>query len=53
MTKWQCTNCGYIYDEREGDPSSDILPNTKWVELPNNWSCPVCGARKQEFERLE
>ena len=53
MIIYQCRICGYIYDEREGDPDGDIPPNTKWEELPDDWRCPICGAEKSEFEKLE
>ena len=50
--KYQCTVCGYVYDEEEGDPDSDIAVGTKWNEL-TDWVCPVCGAEKDEFEKIE
>jgi rubredoxin len=28
-------------------------PGTKWEELPPNWTCPECGARKEDFEMVE
>lgn len=53
MVKYQCTVCGYIYDEDDGDPESDILPGTRWENLPDEWVCPVCGTVKNEFEKIE
>jgi len=45
MAKWECTACGYIYDEdEEGTPFED---------LPDDWTCPVCGVGKDMFEKLE
>ena len=52
MAKYQCTVCGYIYDEDEGDPDGGIPPGTKWEDLPDDWVCPVCGAEKDQFEEL-
>jgi len=52
MSKWQCTVCGYIYDPEEGDSSSDIPPGTPFEKLPEDWVCPVCGAPKQDFEKM-
>ena len=52
MSKWQCTVCGYIYDPEEGDPSSDFPPGTPFEKLPEDWVCPVCGAPKQDFEKM-
>jgi rubredoxin len=53
MAKYQCTVCGYVYDEEEGDSESNVPPNTLWDDLPEEWVCPVCGAKKEEFELLE
>jgi len=53
MDRYQCTVCGYVYDEEEGDAESNVSPGTKWDDLPGDWVCPVCGASKDEFEKLE
>jgi rubredoxin len=50
MKKYVCSVCGYIYDEAEGIPDDGIAPGTKWVDLPEDWVCPLCGAAKSEFE---
>ncbi len=52
MTKYECTLCGYIYDPAKGDPDSRIEPGTSFEELPNDWVCPVCGAGKEDFEKV-
>ena len=53
MTKWRCTVCGYIYDPEEGDPESGIKSRTSFEELPDDWVCPLCGATKDQFEKVE
>lgn len=53
MAKYKCLICGYIYDEAKGDPDNNIPPNTKFEDLPNDWVCPVCGAEKTQFEKIE
>ncbi len=53
MAKYECTVCGYIYDPELGDPDSGIKPGTPFEELPDDWVCPVCGAGKDEFEKVE
>jgi len=53
MAKYECTVCGYIYDPELGDPDSGIKPGTPFEKLPDDWVCPVCGAAKSEFERME
>jgi len=45
MGKYRCRICHYVYDERiEGVFFDDLLPD---------WACPVCGAARSEFDRLE
>ena len=53
MVKYKCTVCGYIYDPELGDPDGGIKPGTPFEEIPDDWVCPVCGAAKDEFERME
>jgi rubredoxin len=50
---WMCLVCGWIYDEAVGSPDDDIAPGTRWEEVPISWSCPECGARKEDFEMVE
>jgi len=50
MRRWQCSVCGFIYDETEGLPDEGIEPGTRWEEIPDDWVCPDCGASKDEFE---
>jgi rubredoxin len=53
MAKWKCIVCGYIYDEDEGEPDNGIGPGTKFEDLPDDWVCPLCGAPKDMFEKIE
>jgi flavin reductase (DIM6/NTAB) family NADH-FMN oxidoreductase RutF/rubredoxin len=53
MAKYKCNVCGYIYDPELGDPDGGIKPGTPFEEIPDDWVCPVCGAAKSEFEKLE
>jgi rubredoxin-NAD+ reductase len=48
-----CNACGWVYDPAQGDPDAGILPGASWEELPDDWVCPVCGAAKDDFERIE
>lgn len=48
-----CRACGLIYNEGEGDLDSGIAPGTRFEDIPDDWSCPVCGVRKQDFEPYE
>lgn len=45
MKKYRCLMCGYIYDEtKEG---------AKFTDLPDSWTCPMCGVPKSMFEEIE
>jgi rubredoxin len=50
---WMCLICGWIYDEATGDIDSGIAPGTVWADVPMNWTCPECGARKEDFEMVQ
>ena len=45
MKKYRCTICGYIYDEAK--------EKVKFVDLPDDWKCPLCGAPKSLFEEVK
>ena len=51
--KWICESCGFIYDPAEGDPDGGIAPGTGFEQIPDDWFCPVCGARKKDFVPYE
>jgi len=53
MKTWRCIICGFIYNEAEGIPSDGIPPGTRWEDVPADWECPDCGARKDDFEMVE
>jgi flavin reductase (DIM6/NTAB) family NADH-FMN oxidoreductase RutF/rubredoxin len=42
--KYQCTACGYIYDE--------AVEGKNYAELPTGWTCPSCGSEKEDFLEL-
>jgi len=51
--KYKCTICGYIYDPEKGDTDSGIAPGTPFADLPETWTCPQCGASKNDFEEMK
>ena len=53
LKKYMCLICGWIYDEATGAPDEGIAPGTRWEDVPPNWTCPECGARKEDFEMIE
>lgn len=50
---WMCLICGWIYDEAQGAPEHGIAPGTPWEQVPTQWACPECGARKDDFEMVQ
>ena len=51
MEKYVCTICGYVYDPSVGDADAGIKPGTSFIDLPEDWVCPLCGAAKDQFEK--
>jgi rubredoxin len=63
-TRYVCSICGYVYDEKRGEPHRGIKPGTKFDDLPDDYTCPVCAqdpkidvqfgkVLKQGFEPLD
>lgn len=53
MAKYQCPDCGYVYDEVAGDPHEGFPPGTTWKNIPEDWACPDCAVRdKVDFVAL-
>lgn len=50
---YMCLICGWLYNEAEGCPEDGIPPGTRWEDVPADWVCPECGARKDNFEMVE
>ncbi len=40
QAKWVCSVCGYVYDGE-----------VPFEDLPETWTCPLCGAPKSAFEK--
>lgn len=53
MKKYVCAPCGYEYDPAVGDPDNGIAPGTPFEDLPDDWTCPVCGVGKDMFSPVE
>jgi len=43
--RYVCSICGYIYDDAE--------QKVPFAELPDDWTCPMCGASKSDFAPRE
>lgn len=42
-TRYVCSMCNYVYDEKRGEPHRGIKPGTKFEDLPDTYVCPVCA----------
>jgi len=63
-TRYLCSICSYVYDEKRGEPHRGIKAGTKFEDLPDDYVCPVCAqdpkirvqfgkVLKQGFEPLQ
>ena len=50
MKNFVCTVCGYVYNPEAGDPDNNIPADVSFENLPDNWTCPLCGVGKDQFE---
>lgn len=41
---WRCAVCKWLYKEKEQTQTFE--------KLPDDWKCPVCGAKKDSFEKI-
>lgn len=47
VQRMMCTICGHIYDPEIGD--NGVPSGVAFENVPEGWSCPVCGAEKSKF----
>lgn len=52
LDRFECGACGYMYEPVKGDNTSEVLAGTPFEELPSDWRCPVCSARKERFSNI-
>jgi rubredoxin-NAD+ reductase len=50
--KYLCVVCGWIYDEAKGDPDGGLPPGTRFEDIPDDWSCPLCGVGKADLSLM-
>lgn len=53
MKKYVCNVCGFEYDPQVGLPKKGIEPGTAFEDLPDDFTCPVCGVDKSEFSPVD
>ncbi|MBV8667075.1 MAG: rubredoxin [Burkholderiaceae bacterium] len=54
MARYQCPDCGYVYDEQAGCAREGYPAGTTWKTLPEAFPCPDCIVReKPDFVALD
>lgn len=51
MEKYVCSVCGYVYDPTEGCEDQGVSAGTPWENVPEDFTCPLCGVGKDLFEK--
>ena len=51
--KYVCEVCGWEYDEAAGAAELGIAPGTAFENLPDDFTCPLCGVGKDQFAKAE
>lgn len=49
MKKYICSVCGWEYDPTVGDPEHGLQPSVAFEDLPEDFTCPLCGVGKEDF----
>lgn len=52
MEKFECKICHYIYDPVLGEEELNIMPNTCFSEIRDDFRCPVCCSFPDDFVRI-
>ena len=45
MQKYVCKVCGHVYDPANNN-------GVAFEDLPEDWTCPMCGVGKDQFEEM-
>ena len=53
MSKYECDLCGYIYDPAEGHVDNGVEAGTAFEDVAEDWVCPLCGAPKDSFSKVD
>lgn len=43
VKRYRCKYCNYIYSPLRGEPHRGIPAGTAFEDLPEDYTCPVCG----------
>lgn len=51
-TQYKCRVCGYTYNPGVGDSSNNIAAGTMFTDLSEDYTCPICGVPKEDFDAI-
>lgn len=51
--KYACETCSHVYDPALGVSDGGIGHGIPFEQRPDEWECPICGVRKEEFTPAE
>jgi rubredoxin len=49
---YQCIHCFGVYEEVHGDEAAGIAAGTSFNSLPDNYTCSLCEAPKEDFVKI-
>ncbi len=49
--KYICRMCGYVFYNENNEPDYEEIIEAE--ELPDDFECPMCGAKKTLFDKEE
>ena len=53
LNRFECSECGYVYDPKEGLRKYKISPGTPFLEIDQEkFRCPVCRARFEAYKDI-
>lgn len=50
--EYVCDVCGWVYKESDGATDHGIAAGTKWENVPDDFTCPLCGVGKDQFSKV-
>ncbi|MDP4120812.1 MAG: rubredoxin [Bacillota bacterium] len=51
MDNFVCNNCNWVYEPKRGDGEGGVPMGTDFKDLPIDYVCPMCGAKKEMFAK--
>ncbi|AAP99372.1 MULTISPECIES: rubredoxin [Prochlorococcus] len=53
LNRFECTDCGYVYDPKEGLKKYKISPGTSFLDIDQTkFRCPVCRSKYSAYKDI-